>query len=112
MGFALFCGHIVSPVSNDWMASIIPEEIRAWFIGRRTMVNLLSGIVAAYAARRYIDLFSDYVIYPAFVAAFVVATAFGVAGYVNLMRVPFQSQTVVVPGNIWPHLKIDPFSNC
>lgn len=55
LGFALFCGHIVSPVYNDWMASIIPEEIRARFIGRRTMVNLLSGIVAAYTAGRYID---------------------------------------------------------
>lgn len=111
LGFALFCGHVVSPVYNDWMASLIPEDIRARFIGRRTMVNLLSGMVAAYAAGRYIDLFSDDVLYQAFVAAFALATAFGIAGYVNLMRVPFRGQAVNVPGNITAPFKDRPFLN-
>ena len=109
LGFALFCGHIVSPIYNDWMASVIPEEIRARFIGRRTMVNLLSGMIAAYAAGRYVDLFSDDTLYPAFFAAFAVATAFGIAGYVNLMRVPFQGQEVHVPGNLWRPFQDRPF---
>ncbi|MFT5367306.1 MAG: MFS family permease [Candidatus Latescibacterota bacterium] len=109
LGLALICGHTISPIYNDWLATIIPEDIRARFISRQTMANLLSGMAAAFAAGKYIDLFSDETRYAAFFTAFVLATILGVGGYINLMRVPFREHITDAPGNLLTPFRDPPF---
>ncbi|MDA0710283.1 MAG: MFS transporter [bacterium] len=109
LGLALMCGHTVSPIYNDWLATIIPEDIRARFISRQTMANLVSGMASAFAAGKYIDLFSEETRYVAFFTAFALATFLGVSGYINLMRVPFREQKSDVPGNLLTPFRDGPF---
>lgn len=109
LGLALLCGHTVSPIYNDWLATIIPEDIRARFISRQTMANLLSGMAAAFAAGKYIDLFTEETRYAAFLTAFVLATILGIGGYVNLMRVPFREHITTTPGNLFTPFRDRPF---
>ena len=109
LGLALMCGHTVSPIYNDWLATIIPEDIRARFISRQTMANLLSGMAAAFAAGKYIDLFTEETRYAAFFTAFVLATILGVGGYINLMRVPFREHVTDTPGNLLTPFRDRPF---
>ena len=109
LGLALLCGHTVSPIYNDWLATIIPEDIRARFISRQTMANLLSGMAAAFAAGKYIDLFTEETRYTAFLTAFILATILGIGGYINLMRVPFREHITNTPGNLLTPFRDRPF---
>lgn len=109
LGLALCCGHTVSPIYNDWLATIIPQDIRARFISRQTMANLLSGMAAAFAAGKYIDLFTEETRYAAFFTAFTIATVLGISGYINLMRVPFRENISDAPSNMLTAFRDTPF---
>jgi MFS family permease len=91
IGLGMVSWHLAGPIFSGWNAHIIPEDIRARFIGRQTMAHLLVGIVASYAAGWYLDLFDDTTKYTAFFAIFLVATLIGLGGFLNLSRVPFQT---------------------
>lgn len=109
LGLALCCGHTVSPIYNDWLATIIPQDIRARFISRQTMANLLSGMAAAFAAGKYIDLFTEETRYAAFFTAFTIATILGIGGYINLMRVPFRENITDAPSGMLTAFRDKPF---
>jgi MFS family permease len=109
LGLALSCGNLLSPIYNGWLATVIPPDIRARFIGRQTMANLLAGMAAAYAAGRYVDFVGETDRYIGFVTAYGVATALGISGYINLMRVPFQEPEEEAPGNLLTPFRDRPF---
>jgi MFS family permease len=91
IGLGMVSWHLAGPIFSGWNAHIIPEDIRARFIGRQTMANLLVGIVASYAAGWYLDLFDEPTKYTGFFAIFLVATLIGLGGFLNLSRVPFRA---------------------
>jgi MFS family permease len=91
MALGLLCGQFNSPVYNTWLATIIPEGIRGRFIGRQTIASLVCGIAAGYVVGYYIDLFEESDRYTGFLTVFGAAVVLGIAGYVNIMRVPFQT---------------------
>ena len=88
LGSGLFFGFLNGPFYNGWLADIIPENIRARFIARKTNANLIAGIITGYAAGYYLDLFEGDEQYTGFVTVFAFATVLGVAGYIRLMTVP------------------------
>jgi MFS family permease len=92
IGIGMVCWHSAGPIFSGWSAEIIPEDIRARFLGRQTIANLLAGIVASYAAGWYLDLFADTDKYTGFFTIFLLATLIGIGGFVNLSRVPFQQK--------------------
>lgn len=92
IGLGMVCWHSAGPIFSGWNAQIIPEDIRARFIGRQTIANLLAGIVASYAAGWYIDLFDDANKFTGFFTIFLLATLIGMGGFLNLSRVPFHQQ--------------------
>ena len=57
LGSGLFFGFLNCPFYNGWLVDIIPENIRARFIARKTNANLIAGIVTGYVAGYYLDLF-------------------------------------------------------
>lgn len=84
------CWHLLAPIFSDWQSRLIPEDIRARFLGRQTVAHLLAGIVASYLAGLYLDRFPDGdARYPGFLTVFSVAAVLGLAGFVNLTRVSF-----------------------
>jgi len=89
LGVGLAFGHINSPIYSGWLANIIPEDIRARYIGRKTNANLIAGIVTGFAAGYYLDLFPAEDAYDGFWSLFVVATGIGILGYIRLMPVPY-----------------------
>lgn len=92
IGLGMFCWHCASPIFSGWNAEIIPEDIRARFLGRQTIANLLAGIVASYAAGWYLDLFDDTTKYTGFFTIFLLATLLGIGGFLNLSQVPFRAK--------------------
>ena len=101
LGLGLMCGHTVSPVYSGWLATVIPEDIRARFTGRQTIANLIAGLAASYLAGWYVDLFPVAERYGGFLIVFAGATILGLGGYFNLMRVPFLDPETDAPeGNL------------
>ena len=112
IGLGMVCWHSAGPIFSGWSAQIIPEDIRARFIGRQTIANLLAGIVASYAAGWYLDLFSDADKYTGFFTIFLLATLIGMGGFINLSRVPFaQQETSDQTGNLLVPFRNKQFRN-
>ena len=88
LGSGLFFGFLNGPFYNGWLADIIPENIRARFIARKTNANLIAGIISGYAAGYYLDLFEGGDQYTGFLTVYAFATVLGIIGYVRLMTVP------------------------
>jgi len=93
LGSGLFFGFLNGPFYNGWLADIIPENIRARFIARKTNANLIAGILTGYAAGYYLDLFEGEDQYTGFLTLFGFATILGILGYIRLMPVPYQGQS-------------------
>jgi MFS family permease len=91
LGLSLICGHVLSPLYNEWLATTIPEDIRGRYTGRYTIAQLVAGIVAAYVVGWYLDLFSEADRYTGFFTVFASAIVLVVWGYANLMRVPLRT---------------------
>lgn len=93
LGSGLFFGFLNGPFYNGWLADIIPQNIRARFIARKTNAHLIGAIVSGYAVGYYLDLFEGDNQYTGFLTLFGFATVLGIAGYIRIMTVPHQGQT-------------------
>jgi MFS family permease len=101
IGLGMVCWHSAGPIFSGWSSEIIPEDIRARFLGRQTIANLLAGIVASYAAGWYLDLFDQSDKYTGFFTIFLAAAIIGMGGFFNLSRVPFkQNESGNQTGNL------------
>lgn len=49
--------HIGNPLLNAWYGSLIPDSIRASYIGRRIMFSQLTAVLSMFAAGQVVDLF-------------------------------------------------------
>ncbi len=96
-GFILagtFMGHLVSPLYNSWFSTVLPEEIRARFLGRRMVLVSVSAMAVGYLSGRFLDAMHGR--YLGFVVPYLFAWTVGVGGYWLLVKVPFP-----------PHIKAD-----
>ena len=88
VGVGLVSGYMLSPLFNTWLATTIPEEIRARFIGKRTIVRTIVSIVIGYLIGRFVDLFPEPDRYTAFLYVFLFGLIAGIGGYLAVLRAP------------------------
>ena len=87
---SLFGGYAISPFYSTWIANAVPENIRARFASRQTIVSTIVAMIAGFAIGQFLDLFPEG---GGFVWVFAAGTLFGFLGYSNLLRAPFPQQT-------------------
>jgi MFS family permease len=88
---AYLLGHTVNPIFNSWLSNILPEEIRASYIGRRMMYLTVAAIVYLYLASRWLDLVPGT---SGFLTVFLCGWLGGVLGYVMLALTPFPKMQI------------------
>ena len=89
---SLFSGYSISPFYNTWIANAVPENTRARFASRQTIVSTVVAMVAGFAIGQFLDLFPDGSKEEGFVWVFAVGSFFGLLGYINLFRAPYPKQ--------------------
>ena len=87
---SMFSGYAISPFYSTWIANAVPENIRARFASRQTIVSTIVAMIAGFAIGQFLDLFPDG---GGFIWVFAAGTLFGFLGYSNLLRAPFPQQT-------------------
>ena len=87
---SMFSGYAISPFYSTWIANAVPENIRARFASRQTIVSTIVAMIAGFAIGQFLDLFPDG---GGFVWVFAAGSLFGFLGYLNLLRAPFPQQT-------------------
>lgn len=93
LAVGLLCGHTVSPLYSSWLATTIPEQIRARYFSKQTIITTLVAMGAGYLLGQFLDLFPEDRKYHAFSYVFLFGLAAGTAGYLMLLRAPFPSET-------------------
>ncbi len=86
---SMFSGYAISPFYSTWIANAVPENIRARFASRQTIVSTIVAMIAGFAIGQFLDFFPG----SGFVWVFAAGTLFGFLGYLNLRRAPFPQQT-------------------
>jgi MFS family permease len=90
-GLGLLCGYSLSPFYNTWVVNAVPENIRARFTSRQTILSTLVAMVAGFAIGWLIDSFSEAEKQQGFTLVLVGGAFFGWLGYLILSRTPFAS---------------------
>ncbi|MCY3789713.1 MAG: MFS transporter [Gemmatimonadetes bacterium] len=86
---SMFSGYAISPFYSTWIANAVPENIRARFASRQTIVSTIVAMIAGFAIGQFLDFFPG----GGFVWVFAAGSLFGFLGYLNLLRAPFPQQT-------------------
>jgi hypothetical protein len=81
-GFA----HLANPLLNAWYGSLIPDSIRASYIGRRIMISQLTAIIAMFAAGQIVDMFSGLT---GFYITFALGIILAITAYLSLIPVKY-----------------------
>jgi len=89
ISLGLLCGYSLSPFYHTWIANTIPENIRARFTSRQTIVSTIVAMVSGFLIGQFIDLFSEATKQTAFTYVFAFGTLCGWLGYLALSRAPF-----------------------
>ena len=89
VSLSLLCGYSLSPFYSTWIANTVPENIRARFTSRQTIVSTIVAMIAGFLIGQFIDLFSAENKQTGFVYVFAVGTLFGWLGYLALNRAPY-----------------------
>ncbi|HID12080.1 MAG TPA: MFS transporter [Candidatus Latescibacteria bacterium] len=84
-----FMSHLVSPLYNSWFSTLLPEEVRARFLGRRMVLVSVSAMAIGYLSGRFLDATQGR--YSGFSVLYLFAWIVGVGGYWLLVKVPFPS---------------------
>ena len=74
---SMFSGYAISPFYSTWIANAVPENIRARFASRQTIVSTLVAMIAGFAIGQFLDLFPDG---GGFVWVFAAGSLFGFLG--------------------------------
>lgn len=88
---AYFIGHTVSPLFNSWFSNVLPQEVRATYIGRRMFIITVTSMVYLYLASVWIDHAPGLA---GFGPVFVVGWVGGLLGYWLLMLTPMPAMPV------------------
>ena len=86
---SMFSGYAISPFYSTWIANAVPENIRARFASRQTIVSTIVAMIVGFAIGQFLDFFPG----GGFVWVFAAGSLFGFLGYLNLRRAPFPQQT-------------------
>jgi HEAT repeat protein/MFS family permease len=85
----LVMGYSISPIYSDWIATTLPENLRARVTSQRTLLSTVTSMVCAFAFGKFIDL------YPGgperwngFAWLMLAGFITGIAGYLALLRAP------------------------
>lgn len=79
-------GHTISPTFNSWLSKVMPEEVRARYIGGRMFTISVTSMVYLYLASRWLDWQGK--TYFAFLMVFVIGWICGLLGYIILLVTP------------------------
>ncbi|MCE5216400.1 MFS transporter [bacterium] len=83
---AYLIGHTVNPHFSSWLSNVIPENVRAPYIGRRMFAITVSSMIWLYVASEGVDLLPK----PSgFYLAFAVGWVAGLLGYWLLLVTPY-----------------------
>ncbi len=83
---AFLLGQTINPIFQNWLAAVIPGNIRASYIGRRMMYTSIASMVYLYLASEWLDMFPGRT---GFITVFVIGWVCGILGYVMLRRTPY-----------------------
>lgn len=100
-------GHMVAPVFQSWFATVVPEEIRARYLSKRTIIVYLSSMVVAYLAGRFLDGVGGY---RGFAYLFAFGILMGISGYLILLVTPLPAMGQLTSGKFSETL-LTPFRN-
>ncbi len=92
IGASLFCGYSVSPFYGTWVANAVPEQIRARFTSKQTILATIAAMIAGFAIGQFIDFFEGNDTELGFLWVFGIGSLFGFLGYINLARAPFPKE--------------------
>jgi HEAT repeat protein len=81
--------HIGNPLLNAWYGSLIPDSIRASYIGRRIMFSQLTAILCMFAAGKVADMFTGL---EGFSIAFAIGIALAISAHLSLIPVRYTPQ--------------------
>ena len=59
VSLSLFSGYAISPFYSTWIANAVPENIRARFASRQTIVSTIVAMIAGFAIGQFLDFFPD-----------------------------------------------------
>ena len=107
---AYVVGHTVSPIFANWMANVIPPDVRATYTARRMFIITLVSAAYLFLASKWLDLVPGT---PRFLAVYAGGWAAGILGYVLLALTPFPPMAPETPagyaGSLTGPLKERPF---
>jgi HEAT repeats/Major Facilitator Superfamily len=83
---AYVVGHTVSPIFANWMASVIPPDVRATYTGRRLFLITAVSAGHLFLASKWLDLVPRS---SGFIIVFAVGWVAGILGYLLLAVTPF-----------------------
>lgn len=92
VSLSLLFGYAVSPYYSTWIANTVPENSRALFTSRQTIVSSVAAMVAGFVVGWFLDLFEEGSKYEGFAWVFAVGLMFGWLGYLSITRAPAPSQ--------------------
>jgi MFS family permease len=90
-GFVLastLAANALGPLFTSWVSTIIPEETRARFISRQSVLGTVTGMAITFVVARYIDRTGG-ASYFSFLLPFLFALAVGWGRYLVFLAVPF-----------------------
>lgn len=79
-------GHTISPTFNSWLSNVMPEDIRARYIGSRMFAVSVTSMIYLYLASNWLDWHGK--TYSAFAVVFVIGWLGGILGYLILLVTP------------------------
>ena len=88
VSLSLLFGYAVSPYYSTWVANTVPENSRALFTSRQTIVSSVTAMIAGFLVGWFLDLFEEGSKYEGFIWVFAAGLLFGWMGYVSLTRAP------------------------
>ena len=86
VALSLLCGYSISPLYSAWVANTVPEQTRARFTSRQTIVSTLTALVSGFLLGQFVDFFPADSKGAAFTWVMAGCTLFGLAGYAALGR--------------------------
>jgi len=102
---AYLIGHTNSPIFNSWLSNVVPEDVRATYIGRRMFIITITSMVYLYGASVWIDRAPGLT---GFLTVFTVGWIGGLLGYWLLIVTPMPRMEVQQIGGFASSL-LEPF---
>jgi hypothetical protein len=87
-------GNTVNPMFANWMATVIPEDVRATYIARRMFVLTLVSVAYLFVVSRWLDMVGGPL---RFIVVYAVGWATGIGGYLFLLLTPMPAVEIEEP---------------